>query len=485
MNLKKLQKFYTRASFKSNNATDINTIKINFKTKFNFRISLNNEELTKEKHKAFGNISKIDIEKLCQKISTDDIDLKINVIDIFYEYKTKKENIEKREEKVYILTTELMKNKLKDPNIQNYFIDITYKIIPKHFRNYKLMTITGVNKVTNNTYICCLILLKYEDTISFTKIFKYLNDMFLFNPAVINIDYSASLTRALKTDNIFKKQPIIIHCFFHFVQAIVKNMKSNKIIIHKISKYSFEILKNIELICFIPSNYINSYAKFLKQHLKNDKEIKLYEYLNKNWISKTPSYFNYYELFNNDLLEEGIPHFYTTNNIAESLHSKLTLYLPNKKITNNNIISMRNVILNYETKINTIKRKDYITKSLICKAKTLQKNKYKWLSYDDIVELEKKTINEENKDININIVEELIKSINNINLDNENSNNNNEEEMLINNENHNNSIEENEISSDSEYGYNIKNNSKLIDGISEEENLSLIFLKRKLKKNMD
>ena len=42
------------------------------------------------------------------------------------------------------------------------------------------MTITGVDNNTNNSYICALILLKYEDNISFYKIFKYLNDMLCF-----------------------------------------------------------------------------------------------------------------------------------------------------------------------------------------------------------------------------------------------------------------------------------------------------------------
>jgi hypothetical protein len=62
-----------------------------------------------------------------------------------------------------------MKYKLSDKNINNYFIDMTYKIIPKIFKKYKLMTISGVDNNTNNSYINALILLKYEDNISFYK----------------------------------------------------------------------------------------------------------------------------------------------------------------------------------------------------------------------------------------------------------------------------------------------------------------------------
>jgi hypothetical protein len=48
-----------------------------------------------------------------------------------------------------------MKYKLSDKNINNYFIDMTYKIIPKIFKKYKLMTISGVDNNTNNSYIKC------------------------------------------------------------------------------------------------------------------------------------------------------------------------------------------------------------------------------------------------------------------------------------------------------------------------------------------
>ena len=118
-----------------------------------------------------------------------------------------------------------MKNKLSDKNINNYFIDVTYKSIPKIFKKYKFMTRSGVDNNTNNSYICALILLKYEENISFYKIFKYLNDMFLFNPKVVHIDFSKALRNALTMENLFTSKPIVIHCFFSFIQNIVKYMK--------------------------------------------------------------------------------------------------------------------------------------------------------------------------------------------------------------------------------------------------------------------
>ena len=64
-------------------------------------------------------------------------------------------------------------------------------------------------------------------------------------------------------------------------------------LIKKITKYSFEIIKNIELLYFINPDLITTYDKFLKSKLKEEKEIQLYNYLYKNWISKNSNYYNY------------------------------------------------------------------------------------------------------------------------------------------------------------------------------------------------
>lgn len=37
-------------------------------------------------------------------------------------------------------------------------------------------------------------------------------------------------------------------------------------------KYNDEIINNIEFICFIPPKFINSYIKFIKTALTEDKE---------------------------------------------------------------------------------------------------------------------------------------------------------------------------------------------------------------------
>jgi len=375
-NLIKLQKFYVRYLFKTNQANNFENIISIFKNTFNFPIKLTNKQIIYEKHQAFGTINTLSLLDICKKISTDEVNINIKTTDVFYGYKKTNNDIVKREEKIIFITSDLMEKKLKDPNIDNYFADVTYRIIPKRQIGYKLLTITGVDKENGNSYICALILIKYEDEISFKHVFQYLNNMYLFNPHIIHIDYCKALKNALTDKEIFKKPPIIIHCFLHFVQAIVKKMKNLKIIKSRITKYAFEIIKNIELVCFINHEYIKSYIEFLKLKLKDEKEKLLFQYLNKNWFSKDINTYNYYELFENNNLKEVIPHFFATNNIEESLHNKMNQYLPTNRVTNTNfIISLRNVILNYETKKESIIRKDFVTRALIEYSKPIKKKK--------------------------------------------------------------------------------------------------------------
>ena len=64
-----------------------------------------------------------------------------------------------------------MESKLCDKNINNYYIDVTYRIIPNKNNKYKLMTVSCTDG-DNISFICALVLLKYEDNNSFEK---YLN----------------------------------------------------------------------------------------------------------------------------------------------------------------------------------------------------------------------------------------------------------------------------------------------------------------------
>ena len=139
--------------------------------------------------------------------------------------------------------------------------------------------------------------------------------------------------KALLENNLFDSKPIIISCFFHFAQCLYKKMKEVKLIKSKIGKYNFEILRNAELVCFINPKLIRHYSQFLKEKLKKDEEILFYNYLEKTWLKKDYKIYNYYAIIddnNNDDKNLIMNHIFLTNNIEESLHSKINFYIPKK-----------------------------------------------------------------------------------------------------------------------------------------------------------
>ena len=71
-----------------------------------------------------------------------------------------------------------MENKIKKGNIKNYFINATYKIVPRKKWEYKLLTIAGDENESNSSFILALVLIKFEDSNSFYYSFKYLNTMY-------------------------------------------------------------------------------------------------------------------------------------------------------------------------------------------------------------------------------------------------------------------------------------------------------------------
>ena len=113
-----------------------------------------------------------------------------------------------------------MRELINNSVIYNYFMDVTYKIIPKTQKPYKLMTITTVNNKNNTTNLCALIGIIYEDYLSFLLHSQIINNFYKFEPKIIHIDFSLSERKALNLDSLFKRPPIIISYFFHFSQSI-------------------------------------------------------------------------------------------------------------------------------------------------------------------------------------------------------------------------------------------------------------------------
>ena len=118
-----------------------------------------------------------------------------------------------------------------------------------------------------------------------------------------------------------------------------------------------------------------------------------------------------------------LPHFFITNIAAEALCNKINQYLPNKKITNINFINSKNsIIINCELKKDTIKRKDFVTRTFIKIAKKVKYNEFTWIEYDYFKKIETDIIKDSNNSLEVNALYDLIESLNNLNIKSEQDN---------------------------------------------------------------
>ena len=240
--------------------------------------------------------------------------------------------------------------------------------------------------------------------------------------------------------------------------------------------------RNIQLI----ERFKNYYSQYLKKDQKNNKFI---TYLNKNWFINY-DLFNYSILLkykiNNDGENSYLKSFYVTNNIAESLHSKINKYLPkNYTSPENFVVAMKKIFINNNIKNNNIKRYDIKTRALIQIIKDLDlNNEYKWVEYKTFKNYEKQIIKNLNKNYNESEINNIHKEINYyleessfINEEEKRLNNNNDNDNLIKNiinnmDDHENKHNQNKesIKIDAKTLNNIENNDEMYNNEDNNEN---------------
>ena len=151
------------------------------------------------------------------------------------------------------------------------------------------MTITSLNE-NNKSQLCCFVFYKYQDKISYERIFTFLKENYNFIPDIIHTDYEYSLYTVFDNKNIFNKKIIHVFCFFHYIKAIKEKLIKLKVTKRRLNRISYEIIKNIEILSFLNNDILNKYIKFIIDKilsLDNIKNInKFIKYLKDNWFSK-------------------------------------------------------------------------------------------------------------------------------------------------------------------------------------------------------
>ena len=100
-------------------------------------------------------------------------ELIIKIYDILYEIKIKNK-LENRENRLVFFGIKKNFDLITYHHTVEFFVDVTFKIIPVQFRPYKLFIITGISKTDNKPKLITMIMTKYTDNITYSHIFDYL-----------------------------------------------------------------------------------------------------------------------------------------------------------------------------------------------------------------------------------------------------------------------------------------------------------------------
>lgn len=214
------------------------------------------------------------------------------------------------------------------------YIDGTFKISPNPFK--QCLIIMAFDNSTNLFVPCIFSLLSAKNE---NMYWMFLQEAIAlmdwkWEPSVIITDFELALIKACKAQ--FNKSKLY-GCFFHFKQAIKKNLKK-----FLISKDNIKLItKSIDFLTIINKSDINkaiSYLEFKYNNLKPEFKNFLI-YFEKIWIKKfPPTLWNINEKKRNKLI--GI-----TNNSLERYNRRLNEQILN---SNPNILSFVNLIKNEE-----------------------------------------------------------------------------------------------------------------------------------------
>jgi hypothetical protein len=194
-------------------------------------------------------------------------------MDIKYNFKKSNNKIIERNQRIIIFGLNENLKLLNSKFTTEFFVDSTFKIIPTEYRPYKLFIITGIPEKENSAIINCFIFIKYLDSYTYDKIFNYLVENFNFHSKVIMSDFEFTLHTAIKKNNYMKKKVIHIKCFFHFTKMIKTHLLKTGIFKNKMNKYSIEIMRNIQILCFINKDKIKKQKDIILDKLKENNKL--------------------------------------------------------------------------------------------------------------------------------------------------------------------------------------------------------------------
>ena len=175
-------------------------------------------------------------------------------------------------------------------------------------------------------------------------------------------------------------------------------------------------------MAFLNEGKIKNFQDIIKNNIKKYKKLNKFQNYLENYLFKLNTNTYNYENIIKEKYEEGnskpLEKLYLTNNICESINSKINLYLPKKVTSNVDFVEcLTKIFINNKFDNKDIIRHDYISRPLIkiIKDKDLNEN-LQWIKYDEFIRVQKYIINGMEDDLEEDDINKLISLLNNISI---------------------------------------------------------------------
>lgn len=119
-------------------------------------MNLSKSELSQIRGKVVDEYKNLDLVQLTEKIKNNQPNLKIFTLDIQYEIINKNSKKENKFEKLIFFGKEDNIKYINKDYCVEFFLDVTFDIIPVKYRPYKLMVISGLPIAKKNLLLLCL-----------------------------------------------------------------------------------------------------------------------------------------------------------------------------------------------------------------------------------------------------------------------------------------------------------------------------------------
>ena len=167
-----------------------------------------------------------------------------------------------------------MTSNLKDRNIKQYFMDVTYYAIPSNNSDYKLLILIGFNVEEKLSKLCMISIIRNENIETFSTILEYLKINFGFYPKIITTDCQKAEIIAVR--KIFPDTKNII-CYYHIIKRCVLHLPELKSKNKYLKNKAQDMLSNIKMLLFIDINSVDSFFEKIK-HKYNSSVPKFIKY---------------------------------------------------------------------------------------------------------------------------------------------------------------------------------------------------------------